>query len=348
MNLVFTICSNNYLAQAITLGYSLLHYNPTYQFKIGLVDRKRPNEIDYGVFPFEIIEVESIDIDDWTNMILRYNIQELNTAVKPFFFKYFLDHNKEFSNIIYLDPDIEVFHPFNDLEYELQINDIVVVPHFITPINDNKSPAENEILNTGLYNLGFLAMKSSDNSSAMIDWWAERLRTKGYNDVKNGMFTDQIWINFVPLFFKNVKVFTHLGYDVAYWNLHERQLSQQNNKYFVNSTFPLVFFHYSGYFPNKPEQMSKYQNRFVLQDLFECKNLFDSYGQKLLKNQYSFYQTFPCVFNGIKDKFDDDRVLLKVKEIPVTQRIIRKMILFIVKKFNIILDYKGFYDERTI
>jgi hypothetical protein len=98
MTLVFTLCSNNYLAQAITLGNSLLIHNPEYIFKIGLVDRKN-NQIDYSTIPFNIIEVESIGITPFDDMFKRYNITELNTAVKPFFFQYFLKNSKSNSKI---------------------------------------------------------------------------------------------------------------------------------------------------------------------------------------------------------------------------------------------------------
>jgi hypothetical protein len=73
MVLVFTLCSNNYLAQAITLGNSLLVYNPDYIFKIGLVDRSS-DTINYTNIPFEIIEVESIGIKAFDDMFKRYNL----------------------------------------------------------------------------------------------------------------------------------------------------------------------------------------------------------------------------------------------------------------------------------
>ena len=38
MKIIFTICSNNYLAQAKALGDSVLQTNPDYTFFIGLVD----------------------------------------------------------------------------------------------------------------------------------------------------------------------------------------------------------------------------------------------------------------------------------------------------------------------
>lgn len=346
-NLVFTICSNNYLAQAITLGISLLKHNPDYSFKIGLVDRKTES-IDYSQIKFEIIQIEDIGVSDWDNMVLRYNIQELNTAVKPFFFKHFITCKKKYDNIIYLDPDILVYDSFNALEIELELNDIIIIPHITQPFTDDKSPTENEILNTGLYNLGFLAIKNTLNAKNMIDWWAERLRTKGYNSVAEGMFTDQIWINFVPLFYEKVSIFRHPGYDMAYWNMHERKISVSDGKYMVNESYPLVFFHFSGYFPAKPDQLSKYQNRFQLNERKDCIELFRNYDATLLNNKYDYYSAHKCYFSGLKDAYDDERVLMKVKKIPIQKRIVRKFILWLTKRFDIILDYSIFYKERTL
>jgi len=63
--IAFTLCSNNYLAQAKTLGNSLLKNNPDYLFFIGLVDKFNP-EIDYTIFkPYQVIEIESIKIPDF-------------------------------------------------------------------------------------------------------------------------------------------------------------------------------------------------------------------------------------------------------------------------------------------
>jgi hypothetical protein len=45
--IIFTLCSNNYLAQAKTLGDSVKKFNPDVLFVIGLVDKLHP-EIDYS------------------------------------------------------------------------------------------------------------------------------------------------------------------------------------------------------------------------------------------------------------------------------------------------------------
>ncbi len=50
------------------------------------------------------------------------------------------------------------------------------------------------------------------------------------------------------------------AYNVAYWNLHARELTEQDGSYFSEGR-PLGFFHYSGYDPTKPDQLSKHQTR---------------------------------------------------------------------------------------
>ena len=90
MTIAFTICSINYLAQARTLGDSLKITNPEIQFFIGLVDILHGVEFDKEFTPeYPLIEIDKIDIEDFDEMAARYDITELNTAVKPFYFTYF-------------------------------------------------------------------------------------------------------------------------------------------------------------------------------------------------------------------------------------------------------------------
>jgi hypothetical protein len=338
MILVFTICSNNYLAQAISLGASLLKHNPGYIFKICLVDRK--NElIQYDQIPYELVEVEKIGISSFDDMFRRYNITEFNTAVKPFYFQYFFNKLLTITNIIYLDPDILVYSPFTELDKVLEENEIVITPHFTTPINDDKFQAENDFLNSGLYNLGFLALKRSIESDSFLEWWAARLTKKAYINFAKGMFTDQLWINFAPLFFEKVHIFRHPGYNMAYWNLHERVLNNSDSTYIVNKKFPLVFFHFSGYDPLIPQILSKYQNRFSLNQRTDIQSLFENYSYVLIRNNFKSFSRIQCYFE--KTKQEDDKQTLKnnIRKIPLLKRAIRKIILKIISILNIEMDY---------
>ena len=96
MTIAFTICSINYLAQARTLRDSLRSSNPEVHFFVGLVDRLDNVTFEEAFVPdFPLVEIHKIGIEGFGEMCDRYNITELNTAVKPFYFTYFFNQYPE-------------------------------------------------------------------------------------------------------------------------------------------------------------------------------------------------------------------------------------------------------------
>jgi lipopolysaccharide biosynthesis glycosyltransferase len=297
MTIVFTICSINYLAQARTLGDSLKLTNPDVRFFIGLVDILEGVSFDEAFIPeYPMIEIDKIGIEGFGEMAERYDITELNTAVKPFYFTYFFKKFQEAQNVIYLDPDIIVFQPITELLNSLKKYPAVLTPHINTAIDDRLKPNELDHLNTGIYNLGFVAFARSEKTLAYIKWWEEKLRYECLIDLCNGLFTDQNWMNFLPVFVPDVHIERNPGYNAAYWNLHERQFSYDGSRYYVNESYPLIFFHYSGYDPAKPDVLSKYQDRFELLDRTDLTALFELYKNNLITNGNSYYRKFPCFY----------------------------------------------------
>jgi len=297
MTIVFTICSINYLAQARTLGDSLKSTNPEILFFIGLVDVLEGVSFDNDFVPaYPMIEIDKIGIAGFEEMASRYDITELNTAVKPFYFTYFFSNYPKADNVIYLDPDIIVFQPLTELLSSLENHPAVLTPHINTPIEDRLTPNELHHLNTGIYNLGFVAFRRGKETLEYIKWWEEKLRYECQIDLCNGLFTDQNWMNFLPVFVSNVHIERNPGYNAAYWNLHERVFNRENGTYFVNNHNPLIFFHYSGYDPAKPEVLSKYQDRFELAERNDLTELFLLYKNNLLKNGNAYYRKFPCFY----------------------------------------------------
>ncbi|AEI47993.1 glycosyl transferase [Runella slithyformis] len=313
MTLAFTLCSINYLAQARTLGDSLKRTNPHIRFVIGLVDRLDTANVPADKLPeFEILELHRIGMDGLDKMCEHYNITELNTAVKPYFFRYFLKKIPQVKNVIYFDPDIIVYQPLTQLEALLEKNDFVLTPHLTTPIDDQLTPNELHHLNTGVYNLGFIALTKSPEALDFVKWWEEKLFDECKIDLCNGLFVDQHWVNFAPVFWNNVHVEKHPGWNAAYWNLHERVFTQQQGRHFVNG-LPVVFFHYSGYDPAKPSVISKYQDRFTFDRRPDLNPLFDYYREELLRNHNAYYRQFPCYYIKSEPlyKYQRIRALLK-------------------------------------
>ncbi len=297
MTLAFTLCSINYLAQAQTLGQSLKKTNPDIEFVIGLVDRLDQVNLESDkIPPFQLLEIDKINMDCLDEMAEIYDITELNTAVKPFYFDFFLKNRPDVKKIIYFDPDIIVFDSLQPLKDSLINYSIVLTPHITSPIHDKFDTREIDHLNTGLYNLGFVAISRSESSISMINWWKERLKKDCLIDLCNGLFVDQHWMIFVPIFFKDhVLIDKYFGYNVAYWNLHERVVNQNNGKFFINSV-PLIFFHFSGYGINKPQEVSKYQNRSNFENRSDIVPLFEYYAKQLKNNFNDYYSQFTCYY----------------------------------------------------
>lgn len=284
MNLAFTICSNNYLAHAKTAGDSFLKFHPNWKFIIGLVD-DFDGSFDYSCFSdFEIIKVADIQVPNFEDLQRKYNITELNTAVKPQFIKHIFSTYKA-AKLIYLDPDILVTSYFEEVITALDRSNIIITPHICSPIDDEYAPTDYHTLRGGVYNLGFIALARFNDIKPFIDWWEDRVYKYGFNNFSKNMFYDQLWINYVPAMWDNYLILKHLGYNMANWNLHERTLSldPKIKTYKINNTVPLRFFHFSGYKYLEPHRIASYLTRFDFNTRRDLQPLFDDY-QTLLKS----------------------------------------------------------------
>ena len=297
VTLAFTICSINYLAQATTLGKSLTDTNPGWRFIIGLVDRLDGVEIDADKLPaFPMLEIDKIDIDGLDWMCQNYDITELNTAVKPFFFKHFYATMPQVENVIYFDPDIIVYQPLDELLQDVAAHSLVVTPHITQPIDDDKMPNEAILSATGIFNLGFIATRRHPQTMEFVGWWAEKLKRQCLIALEDGLFVDQKWVVMAPTYFEDVSINKYVGYNVAYWNLHERIVSRRDGVWFVNETDPLRFFHFSGYGLKKPAEISKYQTRYSFDSRPDVRPVFEDYAQRLTDNHNAYFSTFRCFY----------------------------------------------------
>jgi glycosyltransferase involved in cell wall biosynthesis len=217
-------------------------------------------------------------------MAIYYDVTELSTALKPLGLKYLLDSGSKIA--IYLDPDIKVFSELVDIPLHLSSANIALTPHSLHEIpDDGLRPSARDIMSSGTFNLGFIAIKNSEQSYEFLSWWNEKLIFDCISDVENNLFTDQRWIDFVPSYFE-FSIIRNYGYNVAYWNLHERKLTKQGGVVFANED-KLGFFHFSGYSPNKPWILSKHvadKPRVVISSNPILKELTQNYGNSAAEN----------------------------------------------------------------
>jgi hypothetical protein len=300
MKVIFTICSNNYLAQALVLASSVMKYQPSWKFVIGLVDKKHPT-ILYDKFPCQILKAHNIE-PGINQLAEKYSIVELSTCLKPTFFQYFFE-DLNATEVIYLDPDTCLFQPMHELEERLIKNEFVLTPHILTPIPlDQHKPTENLFLNYGVYNLGFLAVKKTEQTAEFLHWWKERTYERGYDRPAHGMFTDQLWCNLLPVLFSRVDILRHKGYNMGPWNLHERRLERKGDDYLIESGTPLVFYHFSGFHPAKHQFHWDY-TRYLWNDRPDLQELYTTYRTRLLQEGYERYTPLISHYSGIRTTY---------------------------------------------
>lgn len=314
--IAFTLCSNNYLAQAKVLADSIHYHNPECKVFIGLVD-ELSDKIDYNYFrPAEILPLKNLNLQVFDFIINEYGIIELNTCVKPSFFKYLKAKYPDSQMIYYFDPDIKIYNSLQWLNEELANQSAVVTPHFCSPIPlDGFQPGENLALNYGTYNLGFIGVNTNSSEvSSFLDWWEERCLKLGYIKPCEGLFVDQLWINLAPVFFKDVKVLNHPGLNMAPWNLHERQIERVGcDNVQLTGNHYLFFYHFSSYSFDNSDQLSKYYNRFSFSQFPLLRQLYDQYRTDVFRNDYAKFSKIPCVYGKKIDNRIYKRIVRKIE-----------------------------------
>jgi len=279
-----TIVSRNYLHFAKTLCKSFRSAHPGAPFYVLVVDRQEGGE-DFRGEPFTTVWVEDLQIPDFRSVAFKYSILELNTNVKPSFLKWIVrQHGVE--RLVYLDPDIFVYSSLGEVDKLLREKDVVLTPHILSPIEDGKRPAERDFLLSGVFNLGFIGVSNRPRAQDFLEWWEARCLDAGFIDQRSGLFVDQKWINFAPCFVPSCEIIRDPGYNVAYWNIHERMIDRTDGQFLVNGSRELKFFHFSGIELNDLNGISKYQNRFTLKDRRDLTPLFEGYREEVLKNEY--------------------------------------------------------------
>lgn len=253
------IFDKNYLPQGYHAISSAKKHNPDYT-TILLIDNPEESDIaDIQLSPMDI----GLSIDNWLTVgrvaIVQHCLRHL-----------------DFDTAIFVDGDTYTYNNYSELQHETENHSLVVIPHITKPLpNDNKFPQNRIISLSGNYNTGVWA--ASKKGLEFIDWWKEQTALFPITRPDAGLVNEQGWLRFAGDFDDNVKIFRHPGYNVAYWNIKQRNLLLQNNILYIDDK-PLTIVHFSGLKKDiDPCQMSVFQNRYWLDKNDLAYELYKSY-----------------------------------------------------------------------
>jgi hypothetical protein len=302
----FTITARNYLSLALTLGDSIARHHPEARFTICVSDGL--DQLD-GLIPARahpghrlLSAHELMPLEQLEDLAFKYNITEYCTAIKPLLFKT-LFADPEVDLVYYMDPDTHLYQRLDPITADSPDKTLYLAPHLINcRLADDHPYPEYHHLWEGIFNLGFCAIRRTDATPRLLDWWDARLREYCYADHIDGLHTDQKWMDYAPVFFHDeLEVVRHYGVNTAHWNLSERPLSLRDGTYHAGPD-PLLFFHYSG-FDFRSESLTKHtpverQHSYTTEMLL---GLAAEYRTAVKDNAYEQFLAIPYKFGTFTD-----------------------------------------------
>ena len=245
--LCFSSFTFSYLNRARVLYQSLRKFHPDWHL-VALMTDKVPHGMRCEVAdePFaEGVWQDDLGIEGLQGWLFQHDVVEVCTAVKGPYLD--LACSLGYDAVVYLDPDTCLFNSLDPLVDLLQQHDIVLTPHLLEPEDSDLAIGDNEIcpLWAGIYNLGFVAIRSTGEGARFARWWADRLLKYCHDDRDRGLFVDQKWCDHVPVFFDNVHILKDPGYNVASWNVNQRRISIDRVGMVRANDVPLRFWHFT-------------------------------------------------------------------------------------------------------
>jgi len=289
MEAACTIASFNYLAQVRTFAHSFRKHNPGKPVFVLIVDDSS-GLMEFSGEPFEAILAKDLNIPDFLVVAFKFNIIELNTALKPSFIK-FLSRERNVSKLLYFDPDICIYAPLTPLFEELDRHPVLLTPHILSPVTAEAILPESAFLKFGVFNVGFIGFRPTEETLGVLNWWETQCLSFGHFEPWEGIFVDQKWMNLLPCFSEELKIIRLPGCNMAYWNLHERTLSKNAEGWIVNSSSPLFFFHFSNLDMDDTESIRKSLKTPTLKDREDLRIIFSEYRDQLRSNGYDESRT---------------------------------------------------------
>ena len=293
VKVICTIIASNYLGSARVLMQSVRNFEPDVRRVVLFIDEPPP---DLEPDLFEVVTLKDLELVNEKAWCFKYQVVELATAVKARLLQ-FLFQKTGAEILVYLDPDIQVFHSLDPVWASVKTAAVALTPHYTRDFpDDGLWPHLQQCLQSGIYNLGFMAMRRCAETDDLLAWWHQKLTNFCLLEPTMGYFVDQKFMDFAPAFC-TVNILKNPGCNVAFWNLHERSLEFADGQWQVGGQ-PLYFYHYSGYDLRYPDRLN--HDIAVGQGLRReqldgelIRRFCQEYGAKLIAARFAEYRARP-------------------------------------------------------
>lgn len=275
---VVTIAADNYLAHARVLRDSLRRFHPDLPFFLALAAEDALC-LRARAEGFDVLGLAELAPPGLERMRRRYDAKALCAALKPTALRRMLERG--FAPVIFLDPDILVTSGLETVLEECSRHPLTLTPHWTTPPRGIRGLSlERRVLLAGTYNGGFIGVMPDAAAAEFLSWWESRLSEQCVCELERGIHYDQRWLDLATGFVPEFHLLRDPGCNVAYWNLEGRRVERRADRWLVDGE-PLRFFHFSGFDPANPGQVTRFEPGLLASELGDAGSLFLAYGNLL-------------------------------------------------------------------
>jgi glycosyltransferase involved in cell wall biosynthesis len=301
---VCTVAPRNHLAQVRVLAESVREFHPMSRFTVLVIDGEPGERYDERapydvVFPTDV----GLDVQELHRLALIHDACGLCTALTPILLAHLLgdpSRDRDAEVIVYLEPDSVVCADLDEVEAMARQHGVVLLPQVLRPPSPATPPTDTLTAHLpGLDDLGFVAVGPS--ARPFLLWWRARMESARDLDPARPVATVARWFELVPGPFDHV-VWRDAGVGVAYWNLHERPLSQHSDGAVQADGTPLRWMRFSGYDADKPYLLSPLQSaapESLLSREPTLAAVTADYRDRLLKAGVARWRTVPYRYGSI-------------------------------------------------
>lgn len=278
------IATRNFLPFAQLTAQTFLSHHPDFEAFLLLVDGE---PCDGTAFPEgHVVLLSDLSLPHVGWYAAKFTASEFSNALKPVFLRYLSGFVEK---LLYLDCDIAVFDHLSEMIELLDVKDLVLVPHMLVPPPRPEQfwthPTRADIFNSGLINAGSFALNPA-NCGEFLAFWMDANLSPGAFYEGAGYQTDQQHLNWALVTMPGACVLRETRYNVAYWNLHERDFRSGGNSCgptrFEVDRKSLGFFHFSGYDVQDRFRLSRHDGRHSVYNLPAVAEILDWYSDQIL------------------------------------------------------------------
>lgn len=155
-----------------------------------------------------------------------------------------------YNSVLHIGADVIFYSPVEEIFEKYSQYDAAGSPHIITPIPyDGTVPSNEQIHLTGQLNSDFMLWNYTKSTLEFLEWQHNELKRSNEDAPSRGQFFDQVYLSFAPYFIENFHIMRDTDQNVAYYNLHERDIEAAKS------------IQYSGYSLRERSRLSRYMRR---------------------------------------------------------------------------------------